>query len=307
MAAICNCESGIINSGIPNCTDGFGLIVKLIFVYRNANDGTKNTIDCSLLSGGTFFTDKVNEADKSKRFFPSDLIYSIVDTRATPVTETVDNIDRIVTQGTRTFLGNFEDKGSNTPAYIKFLDSLACPKIMYYAIDEFDNVIGVDLGNGILDGFPIQSNSLYSLYIPKTATTGAKNQIGFSLDSLFQDSTISYIPASDTGENLLELGGLLDVVLANGVGAPTFDSVTLDANLVYGNACTKLSFTAGTEPADWFIFNSTTVSGVTVLPLVNLTGNSYQLGFTAQNSGDVLQVTLAKEGFESNTIEITLP
>jgi hypothetical protein len=307
MAAICNCESGIINSGLPNCTDGFGRIKKLMFVYQYANDGTKNTIDCDDLVSGTFFTDKVNEADKSKRFFPTALIYSVADVRATPVTETIDNIDRIVTQGVRTFLGDFADKGSNSPSYLKFLNSLSCPKIMYYGIDEYDNVVGVDLGNGILDGIPVQSQSFYSLYIPKTATTTAKNQIGFSVDDLLQDSTISYIPASDTGEDLLGLNGLLDVTLAEGVISGTFDFVSVIASLVYGNACTKLKFTAGTEITDWTVYNVTTALSVVVTTVTVTDENNYQLDFVAQNSGDVIQVTLSKEGFESETIEITFP
>jgi hypothetical protein len=58
MAAICNCESGIINSGLPNCTDGFGLIKKLFFVYQYDDAGVKNTIDCADLSGGDYFTNK---------------------------------------------------------------------------------------------------------------------------------------------------------------------------------------------------------------------------------------------------------
>jgi len=307
MAAICDCESGIINSGLPNCTDGFGLIKKLIFVYQNANDGTKNTIDCADLSSGTFFTDKINETDKSKRFFPTDLIYSVADARATPITETIDNIDRIVTQGVRTFLGDFADKGSNSPAYLKFLNSLSCPKIMYFGIDEFNNVVGVDLGNGILDGIPVQSNSLFTLYIPKTATTGAKNQIGFSVDDLLQDSTISYIPASDTGENLLSLNGLLDVTLIEGSVDAAFEFVSVIASLVYGNACNKLKFTAGTGLTDWTVFNVTTGLPITVTNVVVTDGNNYQLDFVAQSSGNVISVALNKEGFESETIQITFP
>ena len=307
MAAICNCESGIINSGLPTCTDGFGRIKKLIFVYQYANDGTKNTVDCSLLSSGTFVNDKINEADKSKRWFPTDFIYSVVEERADPITETIDNINRNVTQGTRTFNGVFADKGSNSPTYLKFLDSLECPKVMYFGVDEYGNLVGVDLGGGILDGFPVQSQSLYTKYIPKTATTVAKNQLTFALDDLLRDSTISYIPAADFTANLLNVNGLLDVTLAEGNISGSFDFVGVVASLVYGNACNKLKFTAGDNVADWTVFNVTTSSAVTITTVTVTDGNNYELGFIAQSSGNVLNVSLNKEGFESETIQITFP
>ena len=305
--AICSCKDGIYNSGIPNCVDGFDRFVKLVFVNQYANDGTQNTIDCSLLSNSTYLEGKLNNPDKSKRWYPTGKIYQVVDERGDSVTETIDNLNLIVTQGTRTFTALFLDKGTNQPKYLKFLKSLACPKVGYFAIDENGNAVGVDLGGGMLTPFPVQSLSLDAKGIPATASALAKNQLTFALDSLLQDESVSYIPASDFIGSLLGINGLLDVVLSETALGVAFDSATVTGLLTYGNACTKLKFTAGTLVTDWTVFNVTTSSSVTVTTVTVTSDNVYELGFAAQASGNVLQITLAKDGFESNTLTVTFP
>ena len=307
--AICSCKDGIYNSGIPNCVDGFDRFVKLVFVNQYANDATQNTIDCSLLSNATYLEGKLNNPDKSKRWYPTGKLYQVVDERGDSVTETIDNLNFIVTQGTRTFTALFLDKGTNQPKYLKFLKSLACPKVGYFAIDENGNAVGVDLGGGMLAPFPVQSLSLDAKGIPATASALAKNQLTFALDSLLQDETVSYIPASDFIGSLLNINGLLNVNLAEGSISGTFDSVGVVATLEYGNVCNALPFTAGTDVTDWTVFNVTTSSAVTVTSVtVSGTGeNIYDLAFAAQSSSDVMRVTLDKVGFESQSIQITFP
>ena len=307
MATICNCESGIINSGLPNCVDGFGRIVKLFFAYQYANDGTRNVLDCALMeSNPDYVIEKINELDKSKRWYPSDLIYQVVSERGDPITETIDNTNRIITQGPKTFTGLFVDKGSNSPQYLKFLQSLECPKLQYVGIDEYGNLVGdSSIGGDVLTGFDIQSQSLYTKYVDKTATTTAKNQITFTLSDLVKDANISYIPEASIPSNMLTVGGLLDVVLASTLISPTFESVELTGSLVYGNVCKKLPFTAGDLVADWYVFNVTTSAVVTVTSVAVIETGKYELNFIAQTVGDLLNIKLAKDGFESNTLAVT--
>ena len=243
--AVCKCDSGIVNSGIPSCVSGFERIVKLFFVYQIASDGTSNAVPCSQTIDEAFLTDKLNEADPSKRWYPTDKISSVEEVRNTPTTETIDNIDLNVAEGSRTFQGVFVGKAAATPTYLKFLKSLECPKVMYFGVDKNGTLVGVETevgGEAALNGIAIQEKSIYSLPIPATSTTLAKNQLNFIVDELVLDEEIAYISADEITADLLNANGLLDVKLAEGNIAGTFDSFSVIGTLVYGSVCKKLDF-----------------------------------------------------------------
>jgi hypothetical protein len=305
MSEICKCGDGIINSGLPvSCT--FGRTQKLIFVQRIANDGTENKVDCSLLSNVDYVTERLNDPDKSKRWYPTDLIYSVVEERADPVTETIDNVNRIVEKGQRTFTGLFTDKGSSNPTYLKFLNSLGCLSVGYYGVDAAGNLIGLETQSGILYPFPIQDNTLFTKYIAPTAPAIGKNQITFTLSNLMKDQDISYIPASSFSPNLTKANGLIDVVISQVIAGEL--DVELKAQFTYGNACSKLNFNGATTVTDWTVYNKTTSTAVTLASVTQDEINRlYTLEFdSAQPVGNVLEISTNKDGFESNIVTATI-
>jgi len=303
--AVCKCDAGLVNSGIPSCVSGFGKVVKLFFVYQNDFAGASNALDCSVPFDQSVLDALLNKTDPSQRWYPTGLISTVTEERADPTTETIDNKALNVEAGVRTFQGFFIGSATASPSYLKFLNSLECPKVMYYAVDANNNIIGVER-NGSFWGFTVQEKSIYSKFIPATSTTIAKNQLNFTLDDLVQDKDISFI--DEVGADLLGANGLIDVNLAEGNISGTFESVGVVGTLTYGSCNNKLKYTAGTLVTDWLVYNKTTLSVVTVTsvsPIVD--GNNYTLNFTAQNSGDVLEVSVVKEGFASEIIEITFP
>lgn len=310
--AVCKCDSGIVNSGIPSCVSGFGRIAKLFFVYQIANDGTSNAIPCSQTIDEAFLTEKLNEADPSKRWYPTDKISSVTEVRNDPTTETIDNIDIIVEQGSRTFNGFFLGKAASTPTYLKFLKSVECPAVMYFGVDINGTLVGVETTTGApveaaLTGINVQAQSMFSRPVPATSTTAPKNELTFAVDSLVQDETIAYISADEITADLLNANGLLDVTLAEGNIAGTFDGFSVVASLVYGSVCKKLDYTGATELTDWTLFNVTQSAAVTPLTVTEDPSGTYAFTFTPQSSGDTIRATVSKEGFSSTSIEITFP
>ena len=306
--AVCKCDTGIVNSGIPSCVSGFGRIAKLFFVYQVATDGTSNAIPCSQTIDETYLTSKLNEADPSKRWYPTDKISNVTEVRNDPTTETIDNIDSIVEQGSRTFNGFFVGKAASTPTYLKFLKSVQCPSVMYFGIDVNGTIVGVETllsGAAALTGINIQPQTLNSRPVPATATTLAKNEITFSVDSLVQDETIAYISADQITADLLNANGLIDVTLIEGTAATTGTANVL-ASFIYGSLCNKEKF-EGATGADFLINNVTTSSVVTVTGATEASGGNYELTFAAQTAGDVLNIQVSKEGFSSNVVTITIP
>ena len=308
--AVCKCDTGIVNSGIPSCVSGFGRIAKLFFVYQVASDGTSNAIPCSQTIDEAYLTSKLNESDPSKRWYPTDTISNVTEVRNDPTTESIDNIDIIVEQGSRTFQGFFLGKAATTPTYLKFLKSVECPAVMYFAVDVNGTIVGVETTEGgaaALTGINIQAQSIYSRPVPATATTAAKNEINFTVDSLVQDETIAYIGADEITANLLKANGLLDVSLVSSAVGAAFDTVSVSASLVYGSVCKKLAFAGATDVADWALYNVTQDSVIAATAITESPSGTYKFDFSAQSSGDTIKITLQKDGFSASEIEITFP
>jgi len=303
--AVCKCDSGIVNSGIPSCVSGFGRIVKLFFVYQIASDGTSNAIPCNQTIDSAFLTGKLNESDPSKRWYPTDKISNVTEVRNDPTTESIDNIDSIVEQGSRTFNGFFVGKAASTPTYLKFLKSVECPSVMYFGIDVNGTLVGietVEAAEAALTGINIQPQSLDSRPVPATSTTIAKNELSFSVDSLVQDETIAYISADEITADLLNANGLLDVTLIESAAAPSLTDVTVEGSLVYGSVCNKLTYNGATDVSDWTLFNNTAVASITPLTVTENPNGTYNITFAAQTNLDDISVQVSKDGFTSNLL-----
>lgn len=65
----CSCDGGNGNTGLPNCSEQFGLAIGLGVQNMIAKDGVANTYDLTS-AFGTSFVDSLTDADKSKRMFP---------------------------------------------------------------------------------------------------------------------------------------------------------------------------------------------------------------------------------------------
>ncbi len=306
--AKCNCSDGIFNSGIPSCPNGtFGRIKKLIFVSYYDSLGNINSISSSDVLDNAFFEGKVNETDLSLRYYPSDTIFNIVNERGDDIVETIEGISFEIENGVRNFTGEFVNKFSASPAYLKFLNSLKCPIVGYYGVDEYGVLVG-DGRNGdeSLRPFLIQQGSLKTKFIPKTATTVAKNSISFALDKSMEDQAIQSLETEDE-VNLLNLNGLISVTLEQFVSSSTTE-VSGNAYISCSNSVRNVGF-AGSLVNNWIITNVTTASNI--IPTSILATGDYGFDFTFNvadvNSGDVLKFQIGLAGYEAvPSIEVTL-
>lgn len=304
--AVCKCDSGLVNSGIPNCVTGFERIVKLFFVYQVATDGTSNGIPCTQTIDEAYLTSKLNETDPSKRWYPTGKISTITEVRNDPTTETIDNVDLIVEKGSRTFNGFFVDTATSSPTYLKFLKSAECPSIMYFGIDVNGTIVGIESIEGVglvdtLQGLKIQQKSMFSRPVPATSTTVAKNELTFTLDQLVQDEDIAFISAAEITADLLNANGLLDVTLDDLSSSVT--ELVIEAKLVYGSLCNKLPFSGADAVLDWSLFNITEGLAVPITTIVEDPAGTYTISYSAQTALDEVRLTLAKDGYSATVLE----
>jgi len=291
MALGCNCNSGLSNTGRPNCVPLQSVTSKMIMVPLKANDGTLNYID--LTAPLPTWNDLINEADASKRWFPLPNFENVELPKADSQFEEA-NSGRMVflRQGKRSFSGELWAEDS-TPTLLGKLQNNRCVDFGVYIVDVNGNLVGSKV-NGGLYPIPVDNPSFNPTFVFATDSTTQKIMLTFDFDRLFDESTMYMITPTEAGVNFNDLTGLVDVNLTITTSNPT--SVSFDAALDYGTALNPILF-IGAVSADFACYNNTTASVVAVTSVENFDGN-YTLTFTAQTSGDLLTFSVDKDGFD---------
>lgn len=293
----CNCNVGLSNTGRPNCVPIFGITSSLILVPIYANDGTKNGID--LGNALPTWSDLINEADASKRWFPLPEFENVELPKADSQFEEA-NSGRMVflRQGKRSFAGELWAEDS-TPTLLGKLQVSRCVDFGVYVVDVNGNLIGSEVG-GYLYPIPVDNQSFDPKFAFATDSTTQKIMLGFDFDRLFDESTMYMITVEEAGVDFTTLEGLKDVNL---IGlASTTTVASFSAKLDYGTALNKIKYVGADQLSDWSITNVT--DNVTFAPdsVTESPDGTYSLNFATNTatSGDVIKVSVSKLGFSGS-------
>lgn len=287
----CNCNAGLSNTGRPNCVPIQSVTSKLIMVALTANDGTANFID--LTAPIPTWSDLVNEADASKRWFPLPNFENVELPKADSQFEEA-NSGRMVflRQGKRSFTGELWAEDSS-PTLLGKMQNNRCVDFGVYIVDVNGNLVGSKVGNGLYP-IPVDNPSFDPKLMFATDSTTQKIMVAFDFDRLFDESTMYMVTPTEAGINFNDLNGLVDVNFINGVVGAT--DYTADLTLDYGTAYNPILF-KGAVSADFALYNNTTALAVVVTSVENFDGN-YTFTFVAQTSGDSLTLSVNKTGFD---------
>lgn len=297
----CNCNVGLSNTGRPNCVPVFGITSSFIMVPLFANDGTKNGIDLS--TALPTWSDLINEADASKRWFPLPAFENVELPKADSQFEEA-NSGRMVflRQGKRSFAGELWAEDS-TPTLLGKLQAGRCVDFGMYIVDVNGNLIGSEV-DGYLYPIPVDNPSFDPKFAFATDSTTQKIMLGFDFDRLFDESTMYMITVEEASQDFTKLEGLKDVNLIGLVCTTT--QASFSAKLDYGTALNKIKYVGATATADWSIENIT--QAVTFAP-DSVTENpdgtyvlDYSVGGTASAS-DVIKVSVVKTGFSGSATD----
>jgi len=300
MAEICSCEDGVIGFGQPSCIPSFDRDKKLIFVSYLDNTGAVNSIKSTDTLDAQYFEDKVNAGigssalDKSQRWHITQEINDITGERAEPVTESIDNIDYIVTQGTRKYIGSIVKEGA-VPAYMKSLESISCQKMGYFIIDVQGNIIGMknDI-TGELDPIKIETGTFFVNYKFRSSSEKERIMLQFNIGENERDSDLNFVPASSIGVDVLELSSVIQV---NGVtNTPLTTGVVVDFSFIYGSVFAAQTFD-GALPGDFIATNKTTGLAVTIVTAAELPDGTYTFTWVAEPSANEIEIEIDKIGF----------
>jgi hypothetical protein len=298
----CSCDISLSNTGTPNCVPIQSVIKKLILVPLIADDGTSNYIDLSLTLNQAYFTGKINQADASKRWFPTPEIKNVTSDKADSVFEEFDDASKIfIRQGKRSFTGIMPKQSSTL---LGKLENWRCAEFGVFAIDKDGNIIGSAKEDGKLFPIVIDAPSWNPVLIFGTDTTVQKIQLTFDFSLNENDGDLQMITSDEVSPvNALSFEGLLDVLATYSNESTT--SFTAELTTAYGTAKTKQPVKA-LVAGDFSLYNVSDSLSVAIVTAVESPAGTYTITYVAQGSGEDLRLSATKNGYDFSAIDDTL-
>lgn len=304
MSQLCVCAVGLGNTGKPNCVPLYKVAREIIYVQYFKDDGTVNEIDLSTAAlDDAWWTAQINNSILSERYVPSPLLDNVEALRNDPVFETLNSGENIyVQQGTAPFVG-LHVKAD--PALEGKYSNYKCNDIGAFIVDLDGNLIGNGKEAGVLRPIRIAPGTFYSLFVWPTDSTVQKVRVNWEWHRNECDGDLRMVTADYIPTDLLNLKGLIDV-LPTDASATSTTEIVVTMNTCYGNHADPIKV-KGLVDSDFDLFNVTDSLSVAVGGVVESPDGTYTITFAAQDSTDVMRVSLNKDGFDMTPFEVTIP
>lgn len=290
MSLGCKCDSGLSNTGTPNCQTLQSVTSKLILVPLQDSTGARNFLDLTTALTSTTFNALVNQVDATKRWFPLPVFENVELAKADSTFEEAPSGKKVfIKQGKRSFSGEL---WSETPQLLGKIQDNRCVEFGVYIVDVTGNLVGSKEGTKLYP-IPVDNQSFDAKMMFATDSAVQKIMIGFDFYRLFDESTLWMVTATEASTDFNALEGLLDVVLVKTSGTTT--ALTLTATLDYGTALNPIKV-LGLSSIAFTLTNATTGVAISITGVTAI-GNSYALAFSAQTAGLAVNVSVKKDGY----------
>lgn len=307
--SLCSCAVSLQNTGSPSCSPIMGVAANFILVPLIANDGTFNYIDPSATFNDAYFTALINEADDSKRWYPTGKLKNVTTDRADPILETFEDGSSVfIRDGIRNFTAMII-KGSFELA--KQFNANRCSTFGIFIVDLDGNILGTTKSSdNYLYPISVDAATFYAKPVFTTDTTIQKIMLSGQWDVLQKDDDLRMISASSIpAANIVNLKGLMNVY-ATIISTSTTEMI-LDLFAKVGNIVTNYKI-EGLVTADFVssdtgstskMYNITDASDLTVAATESTTiDGRYTLTYTGAVASEVLQPLIKKNGLDGVTM-----
>jgi hypothetical protein len=295
--ALCKCSDGLSNTGMPTCLATLPLPDGLYVVNTFDSDGNRNSIEAGTSIDDEYVLDKINEADKSKRWYPVQKLTNLTSERADPIIDEASNgVKSFVKEGVRPF--SFELRKGGVSA-VKFLKKTRCSEFSVFLV-KGSTIIGMDLNDDNTALYPIriEQNTFTVKYVFATDTTVEKVSVTFDFDSRENDELLSYIEAE---VDLSNYNGLLDIN-STIVGTPSLTSFVVKLTTNYGGLGTK-DVLSGLEVGDFSLYRTNNTPGsVSISSVTEDPDGTYTFTIPTGTDGDILRLTPSKVGYDFTSV-----
>lgn len=307
--SLCSCDVSLQNTGSPSCAPVMGVAANFILVPLIANDGTFNYIDPSATLNDAYFTALINEADDSKRWYPTGKLKNVTTDRADPILETFEDGSSVfIRDGIRNFTAMII-KGSFELA--KQFNANRCSTFGIFIVDLDGNILGTTkTGSDYLYPIAVDAATFYAKPVFTTDTTIQKIMLQGQWDVLQKDDDLRMISASSiSAANIVNLKGLMNVYAT--IVSTSTTTMVLDLYAKVGNIVTNYPI-EGLVTADFVssdtgstskMYNITDASDLTVAATESTTVDGrYTLTYTGAVASEVLQPLIKKNGLDGVTM-----
>ena len=234
------------------------------------------------------------------------------------MTESLDNVDFVERQGTRTFVGSHIGKYA-APQMAAAWNSRKCRDNAIFGLTSGGQIEGMNPDPAVGDLYPIkmQNDTLIATYIPPTkAPTKQKVQVNFAIDETESDDCLDFIAPGNIAYGTANWysDAPIDVIGSGSSSALTSVVVNLterfgsvDKNKITGLVVGDFSWDNGSTTSA--VYNDTTSASVALTSAVETVGTpgEYTLSFVAQTASDVISVDIFKQGLDlRDPIKVTL-
>ena len=305
------CSLTVANTGF-GCTPIMEVVEKFIEVSYFKEDGTINEIDLTDTFNLAYFTNLVNDADETLRWYPLPFVKNMVDERADSDFESFDDKTRIERQvGIRsvktiiTTLGN--NAGAVSPQMVGKINDKKCKVSGLFGITKSKQLVGEMINDGFLAPIRIDNGSLSAILV-KTGSGAITQKInlGFDWHIDVQDERLRTLEADEMTTDISLINGLLDVTSTYSAIGQTSFKATLKT--IFGTVLNPV-LVEGLVAGDMALYNITDSANVAITTAVEAPDGTYTISYASQTVADELRLTITKDGFDftavtANTITI---
>ncbi len=322
MSTFCECDSSHKNMGVKNCPIVVKTKKKDFFVPITASDGTRNSIKESDFVDGilpdSFITDKLNEADPSKRWYPTpDKYEQVTPGRTDDITEEL-NSGRVIRLegGVRNFEGDIMEQDSTLATKIL---SFGCGEFGTYEVFADGALRGERSNDGtedVLYPLMIESGSLQSYDVETVEGSAAQRiKVIYQFSRFVNEANFMVILGSNIGTDLLKVNGLLDGTI-NVLDTPAITNATVSANVTYNcyGSFGVDSYIQGLDVvADWELLDGVTPIVIASVDDLNSDGSQLDFTYTSTPTTDLTlnyigtPTTAVMQGFDIPSVTFTTP
>ena len=275
MSLGCKCNSGLSNTGQPNCITIQSVTSKLILVPLKDSTGALNSVDLTSLPT---WASKFNELDATKRWFPLPVFESVELAKADSTFEEAPSGRKVfIKQGKRSFSGEL---WSQTPTFLGKLQGNRCSDFGFYIVDVNGSLVGSKVGN-LLYPIPVDNESFEAKLMFATDSTIQKIMVSFDWYRLFDESTMWLITQSEANYDFNSADGILDANLTK--VSSTATSIVVNAKLDYGTGNNPIAV-KGLVLANFALANATTGNTINISAVVESTTVEGQYTLTIANT-----------------------
>ena len=254
MALGCKCNSGLSNTGQPNCITLQSVTSRLILVPLKDATGALNKV--SLTTNPTW-SSLFTELDATKRWYPLPVFENVEMAKADSTFEEAPSGRKVfIKSGKRSFAGEL---WSQSPTFLAKLQSNRCSDFGFYIVDVNGSLVGSKVGNDLYP-IPVDNESFEAKLMFATDSSIQKIMLSFDWYRLFDESTLWLVTQSDANFDFNNVDGLLDVNLTK--VSSTATSIVVNAKLDYGSGANQIAV-KGLVLANFALTNATT--GATIV------------------------------------------